>query len=320
MLSRRYLRIKVMQALYAFFTSDSDNLDYSEKQLMLSLEKLYDLYIYNLSLLIEVRDFASIKQEGAKNKFFPTEDEKNPNTKFVDNIFLERLNNNSEYLKAADKRKVNWSDEQDMIKKIYNRFKETKDYLEYMSTEDRSFNADKEICIKLQKKAILKHAPLHDYFEEKSIFWADDFTTSSMMVIKTIQGFDESMNEYSSLPSLFKAPDKKGQNEDKQFLIELFRKTILKSETFQTLIAEKAKNWELDRIALMDMILIKMALTEFIEFKTIPTKVTMNEYIEISKMYSTPKSKVFINGILDKLLNSLQAENKIKKTGRGLIN
>jgi len=319
MLSRRYLRIKVMQALYAFFTYGPDKMDYHEKQLLLSLDKLYDLYIYNLSILAEILDFAGSKQEEGKLKFYPTDEERNPNTKFIDNLFLRQLINNSDFINAVVKRKISWRDEQDMIKKIYKKFRDTKDYKEYMTLPGNSYDEDKEIVIKLQKKAIFKYAPLHDFFEEKSIFWADDFTTASMMVIKTIQGFDVSMDENIKLPSLFKAPDKKGINEDKQYIIELFRKTIIKSDEFQKIIADKAKNWELDRIALMDMILIKMTLTEFLEFPSIPLKVSMNEYIEISKMYSTPKSKVFINGILDKLLANLKSEDKIKKTGRGLI-
>lgn len=319
MLSRRYLRIKVMQALYAFFISDPDKLEYNEKQLMLSLDKIYDLYVYNLSLITEIVDYATIRQEEGKRKFYPTEEEKNPNTKFVDNIFAAQLVNNNDFIKAVDKRKISWIDEHDMIKKIFNKFRETKDYKEYMAVQERSFDDDKEILIKLQKKAIIKHAPLHDFFEEKSIFWADELMTASMMVIKTIQGFKENADKDSKLPSLYKAPENNGKNEDKQFVIDLFRKTVIHSDAYHKLIAEKAQNWELDRIALMDMILIKMALTEFMEFSSIPLKVSMNEYIEISKNFSTPKSKVFINGILDKLLENLKTENKIKKIGRGLI-
>ena len=319
MLSRRYLRIKVMQALYAFFASDSDQLDYSEKQLMLSLEKLYDLYIYNLSLIVEILDFAANKQEESKKKFYPTEEEINPNTKFIDNIFIQQLTKNNDFKRSVEKRRISWADDHDMIKKIFNRFKETKEYKEYMSAQTKSFEEDREILIKLQKKAIIKHAPMYDYFEEKSIFWADEFLTASMMVIKTIQGFEHSISEDAKLPSPFKAPENNGNNEDKKFVVELFRKTIIYSNEYHKLIAVIAQNWELDRIALMDMILIKMALTEFLEFSSIPLKVSMNEYIEISKMYSTPKSNVFINGILDKLLDSLKKDNKIKKIGRGLI-
>jgi len=319
MLSRRYLRIKVMQALYAFFTSNNDSLDYSEKQLMLSMDKLYDLYIYNLSLIVEIFEYANLKQEEGKHKYFPTDEERNPNSKFIDNIFLSQLSDNKAYRNAVEERKISWVDEKEMVRKIFNKFKETKAYKEYMSVQGRSFDEDKEIVIKLQKKAILKHSPLHEFFEEKSIFWADDFSTASMMVIKSIQSFSETLSENASLPSLYKAPYKKGVNEDKQFIIELFRNTVIHNDEYHKLIAEKAKNWELDRIAVMDMILIKMALTEFIEFSSIPLKVSMNEYIEISKMYSTPKSKVFINGILDKLLEGLKSKKKIKKTGRGLI-
>jgi N utilization substance protein B len=319
MLSRRQLRIKALQALYAFIQSVNDQLDQGENEMIRSLEKLYEIYIYQLSFLIEIVDFSGKRIEENKKKFIPTEEDLNPNTRFIDNRFYHQLAYNRDLLKYIDKYKINWVDQEDMIRKLMAQIRESKDYTDYLNKPQNSYNDDKDIFIKIIKKHLSRSEILQFYYEEKSIYWYDDFFTANLLVIKAIKGFDSSWDEYHKLPVFFEKDSEGNQNEDKEFIINLFRKTIIKSAEYEKLIDEKVKNWEMDRIAVMDVLIIKMALVELLEFPSIPIKVTLNEYIELAKLYSTPKSKIFVNGILDKLIGDLKAQKRIKKTGRGLI-
>ena len=318
MLSRRQLRIKVLQALYAFFQSKENRIDIAEKQLLKSIEKLYELYIFQLSFILEIFEFAEKRIREAKNKFLPTESDLDPNTKFINNKFLKQLSENKDLLKKINDLKIFWSDEENLIRKTFLKISESNKYKDYMSSSDNSYNADKEIVIKLMKKEISENEVLKNYYEDRSIYWVDDYYTVTMLIVKTIKLFQEDWDEFFPLPSIYKTSDKEN-NEDSKFIIELFRKTIIHSQEYEQLIDKKTKNWELDRIAIMDIILIKMALAELLEFPNIPVKVTMNEYIELSKLFSTPKSKIFVNGILDKLIVDLNEKNIINKTGRGLM-
>jgi len=315
MLSRRHLRIKALQSLYAFMQSHNDRLDYGEKELLRSLDKLYEIYIYQLSLLVEIVDYAKKRIEENSRKFYPTKEDLNPNTRFVDNRFIRQLTVNKSYNAYIDKYKISWVDEEEMIRKLYIELRNSKFYKEYMEGPDSSYDIDKDFVIKIIKKIISESDSLHFFYEEKSIYWADDFYTANYLVIKTIKGFNEKQNELTPLPTLFK----NNSDEDKQFLVNLFRKVVLRSDEYFKMIEGKVKNWESDRLAVMDILLLKMALAELLEFPSIPVKVTLNEYIELSKMFSTPKSKVFINGILDKMISELKRNNEIKKTGRGLL-
>ncbi len=315
MLSRRHLRIKALQSLYAFNQSHNDRLDYGEKELLRSLDKLYEIYIYQLSLLVEIVDYANKRIEENRHKFYPTEEDLNPNTRFVDNRFIKQLADNKSYNTNVEKYKISWADEEEMIRKLFVEIRNSKFYKEYMNSPDSSYENDKDVIIKIVKKIISESDSLHFYYEERNIYWADDFYTANYLVIKTIKGFDEKQGELTPLPTLFK----NNNEEDKDFLVNLFRKVILRSDEYFLLIEGKVKNWESDRLAVMDILLLKMALAELLEFPSIPVKVTLNEYIELSKMYSTPKSKVFINGILDKMIADLRRKNEIKKMGRGLL-
>jgi N utilization substance protein B len=319
MLSRRHLRIKVLQALYAFTLSSNDRLDLGEKELLRSLDKLYEIYIYQLSLVTELVTFAKKRLEENKLKYFPTTDDLNPNKRFIENRFSEQLSKNRDFQKYTDLYKINWFDQEDMIRKLMLQTRESKGYKDYMASPECTFDDDKEIFISIFKKILAKSESLQYYFADKSIYWSDDFHTSNLMAIKTIKSWDETWDEYVKIPVIFENGASGKDHEDKAFIIQLFRKTILRSEEFDKLIDEKVKNWEMDRIALMDMLLIKMALVEILESASIPIKVTLNEYIELAKSYSTPKSKVFVNGILDKLIVDLKTQKKIKKTGRGLM-
>ena len=319
MLNRRYLRTKVMQALYAFFQSDDDRMDIAERNLIKSIEKLYELYIYQLSLLVELGDFAKRRMEENKLKHIPSAEDLNPNLRFVENRFIKQLENNKNFQLHVSELKINWSEDQDMFRSIYMKIIESKAFNDYMNLAESSYTADKKIVISILRKFIISDEALQNYFEDKNIYWADDYLTVSMMVLKTIDSFRETDGELFALPELYKNEDRNNADDDKNFVIDLFRKTIINADKYEKLISEKTTNWEVERIAIVDNILIKMALVELLEFPSIPIKVSLNEYIEISKGYSSDKSKVFINGVLDKLIDDLKANKSIKKIGRGLI-
>jgi N utilization substance protein B len=319
MLSRRHLRIKVLQALYAFFQSTNDRIDAGEKELFKSINKIYELYIYQLSLLIEIASFASRRIDENKKKFFPTEDDLNPNIRFISNQVIKQLEDNKDYVRYYDVYKINWKDEEEMIRKLYIQIRDSSDYKDYMQNPKNGYEEDKDILSRILKKHFLRSESLHSYFEEKNIHWSDDFFTANMLAVKTIKHYKKTYNEGYRLPTLFKVGELDENEEDREFVKTLFRKTIIHSDDYGELIKGKVKNWEMERIAVMDVLLIKMALVELMDIPSIPIKVTLNEYIELAKMYSTPKSKIFVNGILDKLIIDLKESKRIQKTGRGLL-
>jgi len=318
MLSRRHLRIKALQALYAFFQSLNDRVDLGEKELFRSLDKLYEIYIYQISLLTEIVDFSKKRMGENKQKFFPTEDDLNPSTRFIDNRLYQQLSNNKDMLNYIDRYKISWVDQEEMIRKLMGQIRTSPEFIEYMNKDKSTYTDDKEIFVKIIKKHLSRSEILQFYYEDKNIYWHDDFHTANLLLIKTIRSFEESWGENYKMPVVFEKDPHSRNNEDKEFLVNLFRNTIMFSDEYEKLIDKKAKNWEMERIAVMDILIIKMALVELLELPSIPIKVTLNEYIELAKLYSTPKSKVFVNGILDKLISDLKGQNKIKKTGRGL--
>lgn len=308
-----------MQALYAHFQSEGGEVARQEKSLVSSIEGIYDLYIYLLSSLIEIRDFAHNRMEDARQKFLPTEEELNPNTRFVDNRFLAQMSDNRSLQKNIQRLKINWADHQEIFRKIFVAFKDSPAYLRYMDKVDATYADDKEIVVQLFGEFMLGSETFLSLFEEKSIHWADDIDTATSLVVKTIKKWDAKMDAFQPLPPLMISPDEEGDDLIRDFVLKLFRKTILNAANYDKLISERAQNWDIERIALLDVIILKMALTELMDFPSIPVKVTLNEYIEISKDYSTPKSRQFVNGMLDKLVTDLRSSNEIKKTGRGLI-
>ncbi|MGB0368348.1 MAG: transcription antitermination factor NusB [Flavobacteriales bacterium] len=314
MLSRRHLRIKVMQALFAYQRSEGAELAVGEKLLNQSLARIYDLYINHLSLIVEVHSFAKKQIEEGRGKLMPTEEDLNPNLKFVENRLLVQLQENIQLEKHISARKINWAEHSELIRRIFTSFKETEDYRGYMLLPDPTYKESRRIVYKLYENFIVSNEHLQSIFEEQSIFWVNDLEQVSALVVRTLSDFKKDVDFGGLLPSMYK-----DEEEDKLFAKELFRKTATNNGAYQNLIVEKLQNWDLDRIASTDILLMKMAVSEFINIKSVPTKVTMNEYIEIAKEYSTPKSHGFINGILDKLLAELKKEGKVKKVGKGLI-
>ncbi|HNW89953.1 MAG TPA: transcription antitermination factor NusB [Bacteroidales bacterium] len=319
MLNRRVLRIKVMQAIYAFFQSDNDRMDLAVKNLHKNVYGIYDLYIYQLSFLIEIIDFARETIEIQKNKYFPTQEEAHPNTRFVDNIIISKIENSPDYKRKHEELHINWADQEVLIRKTYQQVKESPFFVAYMNDKQSSVEKDFKVLEEIVDTFFAENDALQQYFEDINVYWADDYDIACYMVTKTLKYLKTADEKNPFLPKLFGNLQNDDEKEELKFITNLFSKTIIHRSEFDDLIEAKVDNWELERIALMDSLLIKMAICEFIDFPTIPTKVTINEYIEISKMYSTPKSKIFINGLLDKLLFDLTEKKMIKKTGRGLI-
>lgn len=313
MLSRRHLRVKVLQALYAYFQSEKNDLLAGEKELNLSIEKVYDLYLSQLLILPELTHAASTQIEERKNKKLPTKEDLNPNFKFVNNLLIKKIAENKTLASKASQRKINWTGEKELIRKLFATIQKSEIYEKYMKTTDNLFAEDAEFTIQIFKKYIAEDELLLHFYEERSIYWLDDFELVNSMLIKSLKQTKEE-DAYTIL-NLFN-----DEEDDRKFMIDLFRKTVINSIEYEEMISEKTKNWEVERIAAMDVLIMKMALTEVLNFSNIPVKVSLNEYIDVSKRYSTPKSNMFVNGVLDKIFNELKAENKIKKTGRGLMN
>jgi len=308
-----------MQALYAFFQSDNDRVDIAARNLQKNIYGIYDLYIYQLSFLIQVVDFARETIEIQKKKYFPTKEEAHPNTKFINNSIVLKIENNLVYKTKYEALHINWADQEILVRKTYQQVKESDFFITYMNSDKITSEDDFKVLENIVDKFIAENEGLQQYFEEMNVYWADDFDIACYMVMKTLKYLSTSHDKDPKLPGLFGTSRSDDEKEELKFITDLFCKTIIHRSEFDDLIEAKVDNWEIDRIALMDSLLIKMALCEFVDFPTIPTKVTINEYIEISKMYSTPKSRVFINGLLDKILFDLTEKKKIKKTGRGLI-
>jgi N utilization substance protein B len=313
MLNRRHLRIKILQSLYAYFQGNESSINKVESELMTAVDRIYDLYLYLLLTLPEIKSIAEHRMEESKKKIFTNDEDLNPNRKFVDSTVIALLENSRSLREASEERKVNWIGDanHELLKKVFLQLRESEVYFSHMNNDASGFEEDQNFIIALFKSDIANSQLIYDFFEEKSIFWLDDIDLACQMVIKSIK----SMQENESFEAM---PLYKDKEDEIEFIKTLFRKTISMDSETLTIIDELTDNWELDRIARMDVLLLKMAITELQVFKNIPEKVTLNEYIEISKFYSTPKSHTFINGVLDKAVERLVKEGKIVKSGRGL--
>lgn len=319
MLGRRHYRIKVLQALYAYFQGGEPRIDIAEKNLLKSIDQVYELYYIQVSFLLELIHFYRFRMEESKLKFYPTPEELNPSLKLLNNRIIVSLQENVPLASKITSYRISWTEEQEMIRKVYQKIKSSKDYQSYIHSGLDSFEEDQDFLSLLFRKFIARSSDFQFYCEERNIFWEDDFEVAALFVLKTIRYMTAGFGPQDDLIALFQKDADDDSGSDRQFLGDLFRKTIAKSDEWDKLIESRTRNWELDRIALTDILLIKMALTELTGFSQIPVKVTLNEYIEISKQFSSRKSKMFINGILDNLLADLQDSKKIKKTGRGLM-
>jgi N utilization substance protein B len=292
--------------------SHNDDIIKEEKFLKHSVLKMFDLYVLNIQLLVAVQKLAAKKIALSKKKILATADELNPNTKFIENKVINTIAESVSVMGYVELNNLNnWEENDEYVKIILEELQKSKLYASYLAKTETSFKLDKSFVVDFFKEIIAPNEKLAEYYEDKMISWADDIPFVNTWIVKTLG--KQKANGLFVLGALYKDKD------DEDFVSQLFRKTILKQTEYEKDIAEKTPNWESDRIAEIDMILIKMSITEFINFPSIPTRVTINEYIEISKDYSTEKSSFFINGVLDKLSREFIADKKIVKIGRGLI-
>jgi N utilization substance protein B len=313
MISRRLLRIKALMALYAFNRREDDNLTQAETELMFSIGKSYDLYHYLLLLVIEVADIASEKIDQALQKRMPSHADLNPKRKFIDNRVIIQLRKNIEFKNYISSKKLSWVNNSHIPRLLYNKMIVWEAYEEYMQADNDNYISDKKYIIKLITELFLNSEDLNSNLEEQSIYWNDDMEYISSMVEKTLKKFKSDSGEKTQLMPLFK------NAEDEEFVKILFRKAIVHKDKCSELIDKNTTNWEVDRIALMDILVMQLAITEILEFPEIPVKVTLNEYIEIAKYYCTSKSSTFVNGILDNIVKEIRDGGLFNKFGRGLV-
>ena len=311
MLSRRLLRVKVAKSLYAHLKSGSDNLKASEKNLVESIDKAYDLYFQMMSLIVEVSRYAESRQELAKQKKLATYEDLNPNRRFVDNPIIALIANSDSVNDVLASRKLSWANHYDAVKDVYNRLVEAEFYRSYMALPTASFNDDRRFVEDFYIWLEEDDAML-EVLNEMSLLWCDDYGFALYMALRTVQNTKQSHDVLRVLPK-FKS------DEDLDFARTLFIKSLVQFEENQEIVDRYTKNWDVERIAFMDNVILVTALAELINCPSIPVKVTLDEYIEIAKYYSTPGSSNFINGVLDKVVATLTEQGKIKKSGRGLI-
>lgn len=314
MLNRRHIRIKVMQSIFAMHQNGSDNIEKEEKFLYHSIDNILDLYLLMLSTLIEIAKKEVSFLEQSKNKHLATADDKNANTKFINNAIFNLLATNHSLLQSIENRKINnWTMNDDYIILLLKAIKESDLYAQYMRNRTNTFEEDQEFIVSLFMDVIAANDKLYDYLEDFKLTWVDDIPMVNTQIIKQLKALKSKDDQSFYVPKLYK------DAEDKDFVSDLFRKTVLNENDFAKEYIDKTPNWDTERIAEVDTIILKMAICEFLRFPSIPIKVTINEYLEIAKEYSTPKSSIFINGILDNLVKEFQTNNRLNKTGRGLM-
>ncbi|MBP6074347.1 MAG: transcription antitermination factor NusB [Flavobacterium sp.] len=313
MLNRRHIRIKVMQSIYAMHQHQSDQLDKEEKFLFQSIENTQDLYLLLLSALVEIKKKEELYIAIASKKHLATKEERNPSLQFVHNKVLIALASSDALEQALEERKIkNWQQNDDIILYLIESIKASALYQNYMKKTDSSFEEDRDFIANLYTEVIAPSEKLYDYLEDHKLTWLDDLPGINTLILKQIKQL-KSETDPILIPKVYKDED------DKDFVKNLFRKTVLNEVELAKEYVDKTTNWDVERIAEIDTIILKMAICELLKFPSIPTKVTINEYLEIAKEYSTPKSSIFINGILDNLVKEFEKDKRLTKSGRGLL-
>ena len=307
MINRILIRIKVLQIVYSFYQNGNSDLKVAENELLFSLRKSYDLYHYFLLLIIEVTNLQKRTLDIKKNKYMPTHAELNPNTRLIDNRFAAQVAENTALQKYVAEQGLSWANDEEFVKSVLDIILASDLYNEYLDNENDSYETDKEFWRCVFKKLICGNEVIEDFLEDKSIYWNDDIEIVETFTLKTIKKFEEKNGSKQELLPMFK------DLEDHSFAIKLFRQTLLKGAEYRERINNHMKNWETERIANMDLIIMQVALAEIMTFPSIPINVTLNEYIDTAKYYSTPKSGNFINGILDSIVSELKKEKVLLK-------
>ena len=308
MINRVLIRLKIVQIVYAYYQNGSNNLDAAEKELLFSLSKAYDLYNYLLLLMVDLTECASRRIENAKHKKLATAADLNPNMRFVNNQFIAQLQKNKMLLDYQERQKRSWlMDHEEFLKQLLDKIQESDLYQDYMAKEATTFAEDRDFWRAIYKAFINKNTDLEDLLEEMSLYWNDDKEIVDTFVLKTINRFDGKSGANQELLPEFK------DDEDRNFAIRLLRRAVLNCDEYRRLVSENTRNWDINRVAFMDVVIMQVALAEILSFSNIPVSVSLNEYVEIAKYYSTPKSGSFVNGTLDGIVKRLKKEGKITK-------
>ena len=307
MINRILIRSKVIQIAYSYFLTKDKSVMDAEKELFFSFEKSYELYHLLLTLMVELTDTQAARVEAARMKFLATPEEKNPNMRFVNNRFIEQLRNCDDYKEYHEKKPVTWTTDPEFLRDFSERIVKSDLYKEYMTAPDDSYENDCEFWKKALKSLICTDEELLDLLEQKSLYWNDDLEIIATFVLKTIKQFNEMNGTSQSLLPMFKDDD------DAQFAKDLFRNTLLHGEEYRSYIENFVRNWEIERVAFMDIVIMMVALSELHGFPSIPIRVTLNEYLELAKSYSTVKSGQFVNGVLNAIVDNLKKEGALTK-------
>ena len=307
MINRVLIRLKVVQILYAYYKNSGKSMKAAEDEVFFSLSKAYDLYNYLLLLMAGVTHYAADRISFKSLKLRPTDSDINPNLKFVNNRFIAQLEANTALCKFAEKSKVNWVEHSDLLRRLLDKIEDSDIYKEYMASETSSYEEDRELWRKLYKAFVFDNEELDALLEEQSLYWNDDKSIVDTFVLKTIKRFEESAGADQQL-----LPEYKDIN-DMDFARKLFRNAVSKADEYRELMAQNSKNWDMSRFAFMDVVIMQVALAEILTFGDIPLSVSLNEYVEIAKYYSTAKSGAFVNGLLDSITKKLRADGVINK-------
>lgn len=308
MINRNIIRTRVLQVTYSWYKNKNKDLLKLENELLFGLRKSYDLYYYHLLLLIELTNLQEARIEAKRNKYLPTEEDLNPNTRLIDNKFIKQLRANRTLNTYLNNRPMTWDEHETFIKKTLDEIVNSDFYHFYAFVDDNDYDKDKEFWRRAFREIIYINDELDDILEEESIYWNDDIEIVQSFVLKTIRQFKQEAGELQPLLPMFR------DEEDKQFAVKLLRNAINNETKYRELIENHTEKWDFERIAFMDMIIMQLAIAELHAFEDIPTRVTLNEYIELAKAYSTPRSSQFINGILDAVLKQLREEKIIFKS------
>lgn len=307
MINRILIRIRVIQIVYAWYQNRDKDLNQVERELLLGLQKSYDLYYYLLKLMIEITDLHEKRVSTKLNKFLPTQEDLNPNMHIVNNQFINQLRGNTMFIDYITERPMSWESNFNFVRGLLDNILDSDTYKDYSQLEKPTYKDDKEFWRKIFKTFIHRNEELDDILEDESIFWNDDIEIVQSFVLKTIKQFNKSEGEEQALLPMF------NDEEDREYAIKLLRETLENGKKYREQITKNADNWDFERIAYMDVVIMQVAMAELYEFPNIPIKVTLNEYIDLAKSYSTPKSSTFINGVLDAIVTELKNDNTIFK-------
>lgn len=313
MLTRRHIRVKVLQSIYAYNQRENPNIDTQEKFLHHSIDQMQDLYLLMLQLFVALQEQAEKFLNTSQKKHLATASEKNPSRTFVDNKLIRVIAANSTFSEIIEKKKLNyWHLDGEYVNIIFNELRELDWYNDYLLKKETTYKEDQDFVIKIFKEVVAPNDKLYEYIEDKRLTWVDDFPIVNTAIVKMLGKLSEKNASSLLVPNLYK------NDEDREYALQLFRKVILNEDKLNAQIEGKTPNWDQDRIADIDLIILKMGIAEFLYFPSIPVRATINEYLEVSKEYSTPKSSIFVNGILDKIVKEFSEEGKLNKIGRGL--